>query len=224
MERHVRQLPHEAFARIPPELRDDPQEDRSIEHGDGRDTRLRPHRGSEPKPVADSRVLIERVGQCRVHVQEDGDGQHGIGGSPAPGDRREHDRQHEDRIGVALVDAGRHDVERERQDGQADEDREAIRAPGGDQRDDRGHRQHQRTADEDRRDRAEQGDPRAATIGAPRTVADPQTGVREAVARVPADDGPRVERVDREVWVAGCRRKDLAQQPGPDIRRVGTQF
>ena len=214
----------QTVARPGTKLGECPQEDRAIDQRDDRDARFGPDQRSDAKPVADSRIRVERVCQDRVHVQQHRHGQDEIGHSPAPGDDREHDRQREHRVRVALVDAGGNEVERQGEQGQTEEDREAVRAPRGHERDDDRHDQHQQAPDQDRRDGAEERDSRAALVGPPRTVADPQSGVGEAVARVTCHEGPRVEGVNGQVGIAGGRCEDLGEQAGLQVRRLWAEL
>ena len=122
------------------------------------------------------------------------------------------------------MDTGRNDVERQGQDRQAEQDRQPVGSPGGQQRDHDDHRQHQHASDEDRRYGSEGCDPGATRLGPPRTIADPQAAVGKAGARVAGYQGPWVEGIDREVGVAGRGRKDLGQQTGLEVRRLRAEL
>ena len=220
----VCQVPRQPIARPGTKLGECPQEDNAIDQRHDRDSRLGPDHRPDPKPVADPRVLVERVRQDRVHVEEDRPGQHEIDHPPAPRDGREDDRQREYRVGVALVDAGGNDVEGQGEQGQAEEDREAVRAPRSHERDDERHDQHQHAPDQDRRDATQERDARAASVWPPGTVADPQSGVGEAVAGVTGHEGPRVERVDRQVRIARRGGEDLGDQAGLQVRRLEAEL
>ena len=139
--------------------------------------------------------------------------QDGVRDDPPPGDRREDDPDREERVDVALVDAGRQHEERQRQDRERDEQRQPVGPSPGHHEHRRDPGEQQRRPDEDRRDGAEDGRPGPASIGVEREVADPQAAVREAVAGVAGHERPRVEGVDREVGVGAAGGQELLEEP-----------
>ena len=144
-----------------------------------------------------------------------GDRQRDVGHQPAPRDGREDRREREEREQVALVDAGRDDEERHREDGDADQDREAV-GPAGDDRADDGE------------DHQEQPVPTttagtARTRGrSSRTRALGGSGERRRSTRVRrpwplpscASSAHGLYRVDRQVGVAAGGRGDLPDEVG----------
>ena len=189
-----------------------------------RDAGLGPDRRADVQPVRHGWVVRVEGGQDDVHVREGRDGQDEVGDPPAPRDRREDDAHREERIAVALVDAGRHHEEGERQDGQSHEQGQPV-GPAGDDDQDHDDRQHQqRRSDGDRRDPTEDGHPGAAVLGRTGVVADPCAGTGQALAEVRRDERPWVVGVDREIWVAAGRHADLLQQPGRDERCLAAEL
>ena len=172
--RRLGQLVLEPVTGARPELGERPHEGDPVDERDDRDDRLGADQVADAQPVLDPGVGVERVGQRHVHVEEDRHGQDEVGHPPAPGDRGEDDRQREDGIRVPLVDAGRDDVEGQRQDRQPDEQGEPIRPARGDREDGHDHGQQERRADDHRRDRPEHGRPGAAVLRGPGVVAHPQ--------------------------------------------------
>src|SRR3954453_4726146 len=177
--------------------------------------------GAETEPVRDRRVVRVERGEDDVHVGERRDRQDDIGHPPAPGDRGEDDGDREERVAVALVDAGRHHEEVEREDGEPDEQRQPVRAAGDGDEDHPDRREQERRADDDRRDPPEHCDPGPAVSRGAGVVADPQPGRRQALTEVARDEGPRVVCVDGQVRVAAGRDRDLLEQPRRDERWLG---
>ncbi len=173
--------------------------------------------GPDPEPVRDRRVVRVERGQDDVHVGEGRHGQDQVGDPPAPRDRGQDDAHREERVAVPLVDAGRDHEEGEGEDRQPDQQRQAVRTAGDDDEDDDDRRPAAGPADDDGRDRSEDGDARAAVLGGAGVVAHPRAGVGEALAEVRRDERPRVVGVDGQVRVAaGGDRRPAASRP--DVR------
>ena len=121
--------------------------------------------------------------------------------------------EREEREAIALVDAGREDEERERQDGQPDEQGEPVRSSGDHPQDERDHHERRVVPMATAGTAPNTARARAAVARYPGAVADPLAGIREAVAGVARDERPRIEGVDREVRVAAGSDRDLLEEP-----------
>ena len=207
-----------------PQLQERPAECTGVQQRQDDDDRLGSDRRTQPKPVRDRRIVRVERGQDDVHVRERRHGQHDIRDPPAGGDRGEDDAHREEWVAVPLVDPCRHDEEGQGQDSQSDEEREPVRAAGGDHQDQRDHRQQQGRPDGDRRDRPEHGRARSAVTSGAGVVADPLAGVGEALAELRWDERPGVVGVDREVRVATGGHTDLLEQTRRDVRRLAARL
>ena len=197
------------------QLQEGPHEGEGVGQGRGDDPDLGAHERPDAQPVGDRRVVRVERGQDDVHVRERRHGQHDVGDPPAPRDGEQDRPDGEEREPVALVDAGRDGEEGEGQDGQRDEDGQAVRAARDGPQDeaDRGHQED--GADDDRRDDPEQGDARAAAarVGLD-GIAHPDAGVGQAHPGVAGHDGPGVVGVDGQVRVAPAGHDDLVDEAG----------
>ena len=113
------------------------------------------------------------------------------------------------------MDAGRDDEECERQHGQADEQREPVGPARATHRTSAiaASRSVVPIATAGIAPKAAAPDPQSRR-GA-RVVADPEAGVREAVAGVARDERPRIEGVDGQVRIAAGGDRDLLEETRP---------
>ena len=205
----------ERLTRGPAPLEQTPGEAHRVDGGDRRDAGEAPQGRAHPQPVVDPRVVRVDRGQDHVHVGEGGGGEHEVRGEPTPGHGREDRRHGEEREHVPLVDPGRHDEERDREDRQPDQDRLPIRTPGNKDTDDDRDKDEQPIREDRRPEGADErlGAGRAWRVRARPgdRVAQPLAALREprAIAR---DERPRVEGVDREVRVAARGLADLLDE------------
>ena len=205
------------------ELHERPDERHAMEQRQHDDARRVADRRPDPKPVGDRRVVRVDRGQDDVHVGEGRNAQDDVRDPPPDRDGGQDHAHREERVAVALVDAGRDHEEGEGQHGQPDQERQAVRASGDDDEDDRDHGQQQGRADHDGRDRPEHGGAGAAVLGRAGVVAHPGAGVGQALADVRWHERPRVVGVDRQVGVAAGGDRDLFEQAGRQVRRLAAE-
>ena len=214
-----------------PELRGDPDEHRDVDDDHERHPGLRADGVAQAQPVGDAGVLEERGQQDRIEVGEAGQREDHVGDPPADRGRGQDRPDGERRKQIALVDAGRQDEERDREERHGHDEQAAVvdqrpdRTAGREVQDERGATRIDRHDRADGHDREQQegrsdvqggdpGDERGGLVGLraghiPDRVVEAVLGQPVAVL---GQQRPRVIGVDRDVRVAAGRLGDHPEQ------------